>query len=56
MSNVSQSAYKQIHSIETGLLKVNNDITLNMDNGKVTALILLDLSAAFETILLYRLL
>jgi hypothetical protein len=47
---VSQSAYKQFHSTETALLKVHNDINLNIDNGKVTALTLLDLSAAFDTI------
>ena len=40
LTNASQSA----------LLKVHNDINLNIDNGKVTALTLLDLSAAFDTI------
>ena len=50
LSNVSQSAYNQFHSTETALLKVHNDINLNIDNGKVTALTLLDLSAAFDTI------
>ena len=50
LSNVSQSAYKQFHSTETALLKVHNDINLNINNGKVTALTLLDLSAAFVTI------
>ena len=49
-SNVFQSAYKQFHSTETTLIKVHNDISLNMDIGKVTALTLLDLSAAFDTI------
>ena len=34
----------------TSLLKIHNDIICNMDNGKVTALTLLDLSAAFDTI------
>ena len=29
---------------------IHNDFTLNMDKGKVTALTLLDLSAAFDTI------
>ena len=48
--NASQSAYKQFHSTETALLKVHNDINLNIDNGKVTALALLDISAAFDTI------
>ena len=50
MSNVLQSAYKQFHSTETGLLKVHNDVTLNMDKGKETGLTLLDLCAAFDTI------
>ena len=50
MSNVLQSVYKQFHSIETGLLKVHNDATLNKDRGKVTALTLLDLSAAIDII------
>ena len=49
-SNVSQSAYKQFHSTETALLKVHSEFTLNIDKGKVTALTLLDLSAAFDTI------
>ena len=40
LSNVSQSAYKEFHSTETALLKVHNDITLNIDKGKVTALTL----------------
>ena len=49
LTNASQSAYKQFHSTETALLKVHNDINLNIYNGKVTALTLLDLSAAFDT-------
>ena len=50
LTNASQSAYKQFHSTETALLKVHNDINLNIHYGKVTALTLLDLSAAFDTI------
>ena len=50
LSNVFQSVYKQFYFIEIALLKVHNDISLNMDTGKVTALTLLDLSAAFDTI------
>ena len=50
MSNHVQSAYKRFHSTETAVLKIHNDIICNMDNGKVTALTLLDLSAAFDTI------
>ena len=50
LSNHVQSAYKRFHSTETALLKIHNDIICNMDNCKVTALTLLDLSAAFDTI------
>ena len=50
LSNDLQSAYKRFHSTETALFKLHNDIVDNMDNGKVTALTLLDLSAAFDTI------
>ena len=50
LSNMLQSANKQFHSTETALLKLHNDTNLNIDNGKVTAMTLLDLSAAFDTI------
>ena len=50
MSSALQSAYKQFHSKETALLKVHNGVTVNMDKGKVTALTLFDLSAAFDII------
>ena len=49
-SNPFQSAYKKLHSTETALLRIQNDVLMAMDNGKVTALTLLDLSAAFDTI------
>ena len=35
---------------ETALLKVQNDILMSMDNMELTLLVLLDLSAAFDTI------
>ena len=49
-SNDYQSAYKEFHSTETALLKIHDDILSLMDDGRVTALTLLDLSAAFDTI------
>ena len=54
-----QSAYKQHHGTETALLRVKNDLLMAMDGQKVALLLLLDLSAAFDTIdhdvLLHRL-
>ena len=43
-------AYRKHHSTESALLNIHNDILLNMAKGSVTALTLLDLSAAFDTI------
>ena len=48
LSNVSQSTSKEFHSTETALLKVHNDVTLNINKGKVTALTLLDMSGTFD--------
>ena len=45
-----QSAYRKCHSTETALLKVQNDIFMNMNRQHVTLLVLLDLSAAFDTV------
>ena len=50
LSNPLQSAYRKHQSTESALLKVHNDIIISMDQGEVTALTLLDLSAAFDTI------
>ena len=45
-----QSAYRKHHSTESALLNIQNDIRINMAKGSVTALTLLDLSAAINTI------
>ena len=44
-----QSAYKLHHSTETALLRLQNDILRMVDNGSSVILLLLDLSAAFDT-------
>ena len=49
-SNDYQSAYRKFRSTETALLKIHNDILSSVDDGRVTALTLLNLSAVFDTI------
>ena len=53
ISNENQSAYRAFHSTETALLKIQNDIATSMDKGAAVGLVLLDLSAAFDTIDLF---
>ena len=45
-----QSAYRKCHSTETALLKVQNNILMNLNTQRITLLVLLDLSAAFDTV------
>ena len=45
-----QSSYRQHHSTETALLKVMNDVPLKMNSQHVTLIVLLDLSASFNTV------
>ena len=45
-----QSAYRERHSTETALLKVQSDILTALDSGSGAVLLMLDLSAAFDTI------
>ncbi|GFR70782.1 reverse transcriptase [Elysia marginata] len=59
LAPILQSAYRPLHSTETALLRVHNDIIRQVDQRKAVMLVLLDLSAAFDTIdqdcLLHRL-
>ena len=45
---INQSAYR--HSTETAVLKVFSDVLETADQGRLTLLVLLDLSAAFDTV------
>ena len=45
-----QYGYKKSHSTETLLVKVLNDLLISCDEKKPTILMLLDLSAAFDTV------
>ena len=44
-----QSAYKTGHSRETALFPIKYEIHLSLSPGEPTALVLIDLSAAFDT-------
>ena len=50
LDNPRQSAYKSGQSTETALLHIKNEIHLSLSWGEPTALVLLDLSAVFDTI------
>ena len=43
-------AYKSHHSTETALVRVQNDILMAVDNHRSVNLLLLDLSAVFDTV------
>ncbi len=50
LKELLQSAYCEYCITETALTKVHNDIMLAMDNQKVVFFLLLELSAAFDTV------
>ena len=45
-----QSAYRKFHSVESALLKIQNDLLIAIDRKQISALVLLDMSAAFDTV------
>ena len=47
---ILQSAYREFYNTETDILRVHNDILRAIDQKKEVILVLLDLSAAFDTI------
>ena len=51
LGNTFQSAYKAGHSKETALLCIQNEIHLSLSKDMPTALVLLDLLAAFDTMI-----
>ena len=52
----SQSAYRQHHSTETLLREVVDETLIGFDKNSATVMILLDMSAAFDTVDLQKLL
>jgi len=45
-----QSAYRRFHGTESAVTKVFNDLLMAVDRGQMSAVCLLDLSAAFDTV------
>ena len=46
----NQSGFRALHSVVTCLLNSTDDWYVNMDNGKYTAMIFIDLKKAFDTV------
>ena len=50
LNEVFQSPYKRYHSTETALIRIQNDILRSIDDSGCVMFLLLDMSAAFDTV------
>ena len=50
LDNFNQSAYMTDHTTKTALLKITDNANINLAQNKHTCVVLLDLSAVFDTI------
>ena len=50
LNEIFQSAYRKNHGTETALVKIHDDILRSLDRKCGVVLVMLDLSAAFDTI------
>lgn len=51
MFDPRQSGFRSAHSTQSTLLRILNDISIGIDQRKVTILVLLDFSKAFDPVL-----
>ena len=49
MHEPNQSAYRSGYSTQTALVRITNDVLFDLDQRRGVILVLLDLSAAFDT-------
>ena len=52
LQEINQSAYREFHSIETELPRIQHDLLLSLDQDQKQCvfMVMLDLSAAFDTV------